>query len=182
MYNQLYAVWKRELEEPDLVELPSDFYDQIIDYAKKIKEESRMLDKRTVKANLLKKEMQNMKRMVNELVAARYRKILNKAARGEEIPRDSLTMEDSMIYGKVSPLTEIVSNFASEIIHGRTPKDSNDIKHTRVAVRLLKDVPTIVGADLKTYGPFKMEDVASLPTENVRILIKQNLAEKVEIS
>jgi len=182
MYNQLYAVWKRELEEPDLVELPSDFYNQIIDYAKKIKEESRMLDKRTVKANLLRREMQNMKRMVNELVSARYRKILNKAARGEEISRDSLTPEDSIVYDKVSPLTEMVSSFASEIMHGREPKASSEVKHTRVAIRLLKDVPAIIGADLKTYGPFKTEDVASLPHENARILIKQRLAEKVEIS
>jgi DNA replication initiation complex subunit (GINS family) len=35
---------------------------------------------------------------------------------------------------------------------------------------------------MKTYGPFKTEDVASLPVENARILVKQNLAEKVEIN
>jgi DNA replication initiation complex subunit (GINS family) len=33
---------------------------------------------------------------------------------------------------------------------------------------------------MKTYGPFKVEDVASLPIENAKVLIKQGLAEKVE--
>jgi DNA replication initiation complex subunit (GINS family) len=33
---------------------------------------------------------------------------------------------------------------------------------------------------MKTYGPFKAEDIASLPVENAKILIKQGLAERVE--
>jgi DNA replication initiation complex subunit (GINS family) len=35
---------------------------------------------------------------------------------------------------------------------------------------------------MKTYGPFKAEDVASLPVENVKILVKQGLAEKIEVN
>jgi DNA replication factor GINS len=182
MYSQLYEIWKQELEDPELVRLPPDFYAGIVEYAKKLKEESRMLDKRTVKANLLKKEMQNMKHMVRELIRARYRKILNRAARGEEVSRDVLTVEDEQIYGKISPLAEIVSNFASEILHGHEPKTMSDLKHKRITMRMLKEIPAIIGADMKTYGPFKTEDVASLPAENARILAKQNLAEKVEIN
>jgi len=33
---------------------------------------------------------------------------------------------------------------------------------------------------METYGPFKVEDVASLPVENAKILVKKGLAEKVE--
>jgi DNA replication initiation complex subunit (GINS family) len=35
---------------------------------------------------------------------------------------------------------------------------------------------------MKTYGPFLVEDVASVPVENAKILIKQGLAELVEAS
>jgi len=35
---------------------------------------------------------------------------------------------------------------------------------------------------MKTYGPFKAEDVASLPIENANVLVKQGLAEKIEVS
>jgi DNA replication factor GINS len=126
--------------------------------------------------------MQNMKRMVRELTRARYRKILSKAASGKEVSRDLLSVEDEQIYGKISPLAETVSNFASEILRGREPKTVSDLKHKRITMRMLKEIPAIIGADMKTYGPFKTEDVASLPVENARILAKQNLAEKVEIN
>jgi len=35
---------------------------------------------------------------------------------------------------------------------------------------------------MKTYGPFMVEDVASVPLENAKILVKQGLAEVVEVS
>ena len=35
---------------------------------------------------------------------------------------------------------------------------------------------------MDTYGPFKAEDIASLPVENAKILSKQGLAELVEVS
>jgi DNA replication factor GINS len=181
MYSQLYEIWKQELEDPELVKLPQDFYTGIVEYVKKLKEESRMLDKRTVKANILRKEMQNMKRMVRELLWVRYRKIVNKAAKGEDVSKEALTVEEEQIYGKVSPLAETVSNFATEILHGHEPGVIVDLRHRRVTMRLLKDVPAIVGADMKTYGPFKTEDVASLPIENAKILIKQGLAERIVV-
>jgi len=48
-----------------------------------------------------------------------------------------------------------------------------------VLVRFLQDVPPIVGVDLKTYGPFRKEDVANLPKENAEALIKQGLAKAI---
>lgn len=182
MYSQLYEVWRQELEDAELVMLPPGFYAGIVECVKKLKEESRMLDKRTVKANVLRKETNNMKRMVRELIWTRYKKIVKKAASGEEVPPEVLTAEEKQIYGKISPMTETVANFTSEILHGHEPITTYGVSHRRIMMRLLKDVPAIVGADMKTYGPFKTEDVASIPVENARILIKQNLAEKVEIN
>jgi DNA replication initiation complex subunit (GINS family) len=49
-------------------------------------------------------------------------------------------------------------------------------------LRFVKAVPAVVGVDMKTYGPFMVEDVASVPVENAKILVKQGLAEKVELS
>lgn len=181
MYSQLYETWKQELENNEMVKLPRDFYGGVIEYVKKLKEESRMLDKRTVKASILRKEMQNVRRMVWELIWLRYRKIVNKAAKGEDVSPEVLTVEEEQIYRRISQLAETVSNFATETLQGHEFRTAVDLRHKRIVVRLLKDVPAIVGADMKTYGPFKPEDVASLPVENVKILVKQNLANKVEI-
>jgi DNA replication factor GINS len=182
MYNELWEVWKRELENVDLRELPQpDFYCAIADYIRKLREESRMLDKKTVKANLLRKEIQNVKRMVRELIQARYRKIINAVAHGEQVPHDVLTVEEEEIYKRMSPCAEALLGFATDILHGQAPKVNVEQKHKRAALRFLKDVPAIIGADMKTYGPFKVEDLASLPTENAKILIKQGLAESVTV-
>jgi len=45
-----------------------------------------------------------------------------------------------------------------------------------------KDVSTIISADIKAYDLFKVEAIASLPVENAQILVRQGLAEKVEIN
>jgi hypothetical protein len=47
---------------------------------------------------------------------------------------------------------------------GFCPKQRLKLKHKRVVLRFLADVPAIIGSDMKTYGPFKAEDVASVPT------------------
>jgi len=44
-------------------------------------------------------------------------------------------------------------------------------------IRFLKDTPAIVGTDFKTYGPFKKDDIAALPSENAKIFIKVGIAE-----
>lgn len=180
MYDELYEAWKRELENVELGRLPSDFYVRIADYLRRLKEESRMLDKRAVRASLLKGEVRNVKQMTTELIQTRYRKFVGKAARGEKIPPDVLTAEEAKVYTGVSTFAEAYRSFAEKILHGQLSKVDVEQKRKRAVLRFLKDVPAIIGADMKTYGPFKVEDVASLPTENAKILVKQGLAERVE--
>lgn len=51
-----------------------------------------------------------------------------------------------------------------------------------ILVRFVQDVPQIIGVDLKTHGPFKAEDIGSLPKENAEALIKQGLAKAIPSS
>jgi len=52
-------------------------------------------------------------------------------------------------------------------------------KTKSLVVRFLKEVDQIVGADLEKYGPFKSEDVATLPYDNAQALIAKKIAMKV---
>jgi len=182
MYSDLYETWKRELESSKLERLPPDFYSRITDYVRKIGEESRMLDKRTLKASFLKKETQNVERMMRELIRMRYKKLVRMMVEGKRVPSDVLTIEEEKIYTGASSFADAFQSFAKDILHGYLPSISSEQKHKRAALRFLKDIPSIIGADMKTYGPFKAEDVASLPVENVKILVKQGLAEKIEVN
>jgi DNA replication factor GINS len=180
MYNELYKIWKDELESVELIKLPKNFYSELVEYLKKLREESRMLDKKTVKASLLKSETQNAKRMISELTRLRYKKLVRKMAKGEKIPADVLAVEEEKIYKDLPSFAEAYSNLVKNILSGHMPMTSSETKRRRVVLRFLKDVPAIVGADMETYGPFKAEDIASLPAENAKILSKQGLAERVE--
>ena len=182
MYNDLYEIWKRELESSELEKLPPDFYSRVTDYLRKLREESRMLDKKTVKARLLKSEMRNVKRMLRELIRTRYKKVIRKMARGEKVSLDVLTVEEQKIYTGASPLAEAYQSFVENLLRGNVLKMGVGREHKRAVLRFLRDVPAIIGTDIKTYGPFKVEDVASLPIENAKVLIKQGLAEKIELN
>ena len=59
--------------------------------------------------------------------------------------------------------------------------EKTEISHKRVTLRFSKNVPSVIGVDMKTYGPFAVEDIASLPIENAKILVKQGLAVLVEV-
>jgi len=59
---------------------------------------------------------------------------------------------------------------------------TSEAAHKRVVLRFLKPVPSIIGADMKTYGPFLIEDVASVPESNAKILVKQGLAKLAEFA
>ena len=45
-----------------------------------------------------------------------------------------------------------------------------------VKIRFLKDMPAIVGADMKVYGPFAKGDVVELPKVNAEVIVKQEIA------
>jgi DNA replication factor GINS len=181
LYNELYEAWKREAESVELEKLQPDFYSRVAGYVKKLKEEGRMLDKKTVKAKLLRVEMRNVKRMVRELIQTRYEKLVRKTIKGETLTSDVFTAEEEKIYGGVSLLTEAHQGFIKHILHGNLPNQDARIRHKRAVLRFLKTVPAIVGSDMKTYGPFQAEDVAALPIENAKILVKRGVAEKAEV-
>ena len=182
MYDELYAAWQRELESTALGSLPPDFYIRIADYLRRIKEESRMLDKKTVKASLLERELQNVKRMLQELVQVRYKKLIRIISDGQKAPSDLLTVEEAKMCAGFVPFTEAYQRFAKSLLQGQVSKVDVERVHKRVALRFVKAVPAVIGADMNTYGPFKVEDVASLPVENAKILVKQGFAEVVEVS
>jgi len=49
-------------------------------------------------------------------------------------------------------------------------------------VRILENTPALVGIDLKNYGPFQKEDIATLPVKNAKILIFEKFAEEIELT
>ncbi|MEM2081919.1 MAG: hypothetical protein QXP44_06110 [Candidatus Bathyarchaeia archaeon] len=182
MYDEIYAAWRREAENESLGSLPADFYARVARYLQKIKEECRMLDKKTVKAALLEHELQHAKRMVKAIVWLRYKKLLRIISKTQKVPAESLAAEETILWTSFSSFAEAYQKFAESLLRGQVSADNPPKPRKRVTLRFLKEIPAIIGADMKTYGPFLAEDIASVPAENAKILVKQGLAVQVDAS
>ena len=180
MYDELYEVLKKEKEIVEIQRLPKNFYAKIAAYIKKMKEENRMLDKKTTKAKLLGNEFRNVRIMLGELLQRRYKKFLEKALNKETVPKEGLTEEEKKLYGEVLPLPEAYKAFSKDILRGHLSNVEKGAKQTLTVLRFVQEIPALVGSDMKTYGPFAPEDIATLPPENARLLIKQGVAVEVD--
>ena len=140
--------------------------------------------------------MRNVNRIVKELLMARYRKLVRTIDETQKIPSDMLTSEEVKICEGFLPFAAAYRELIRNMMVGQTltikqagaaeltESVEEGIKHDseRVVLRFLKAIPAIIGADMKTYGPFAAEDVASVPAENAKILVKQGFAADIEVS
>ena len=84
--------------------------------------------------------------------------------------------------GRMIPITlvrrkDIELNGKSKLLEITSTKH----KTKPVTVRFVKGFDEIVGVDLEKYGPFKPEDIATIPNENAQSLISNGIALKVRI-
>jgi len=189
MYNDLYAAWRREVEDSSLGGLSSDFYAKISEYLKLLREDNKVPDKKSLKANLLDHEAKNVRQMLDELLNFRYEKLLKTITQNQKIPTELLAVEEAKICESFVSFTSSYQKFTQELTQGQASQASAQIPrpepvgvNKRLTLRFTKNIPKIMGADMKPYGPFLIEDVASLPAENARILVKQGLAVQVDVS
>ncbi len=180
MYNELWEAWAKERETLEIQALPKDFYARLASYIKKMKEESRMIDEKTVRAKLLRRESNNVKRMIKELIRMRYEKALKKTLIHETVAKEALAHGEEKLFGEVSLSTESYRTLLKSILSGRSSRVEVKEKPKTMILRFIQEIPAIVGVDMKTYGPFKPEDLASLPIKNAKILVKQGIAVEVE--
>lgn len=180
MYEELLEAWKKEKNNVELQALPRDFYANLVTYMKKMREESRMLDRKTTRARLMHREFENTKRLVKELMKLRREKILRNTIAGKILLEDSLTTEEKGLHHEFLPLAESYQGFLKNILRGQIAQVEKEEKTKKMLVRFVHEIPAIIGSDLNPYGPYKVEDMATLPPENAKILIKQGVAIEVE--
>ena len=141
--------------------------------------------------------------MLEELLWARYKKLLKTISQNHTVPSELLTVEEAkmcesfvafassyqkftnnLLQGEITQtiINQTVDQTAHQIEAKLEAKVEVEEAHKRVTLRFIKSIPAIMGADMKSYGPFLVEDVASLPAENAKVLVKQGLAVAVEVS
>ena len=185
MYQELYDAWRREKLTTDLHALPKNFFERAADYVRKLREAQRMIDNKTMRARLLKQELDSTRRLLSKITTTRFEKMFDSLlSNGKPIPTGFLTRQEEDIYQELRQASTQHSRLQKGLSEGKqidtAPSRSREMPQG-ILVRFACEIPAIIGVDLKTYGPFKPEDVATLPAENAQALIHQGAAVKVEV-
>ena len=182
-YETIRNAHRAEKEE-QLQKLPIDFFESVRNwFANK--------DKQKDTQSLL--EVENAKKLLDEIVNRRERKILLSAlrtVRGDVPPQNMTIYEKEFFDQAVKILKSFRQNIQEKFISYDTIIESKieDVKksiegvRTRLngkTIRFLIDLPNIAGIDQKSYGPFRIGDETTVPSEVANNWISKKVAEEV---
>lgn len=174
MYEKIYSAWEKEQKEENLQRLEDSFYVEAKKYLDTLvtdKNESESLLNK-----LVKKEHNNIFFMLNDLMNIRLDKILRSIRLGKELSNEKLTHEEKILYERFK--NDLLKLFGEKPIPLEV-KEIEEKSESFLLTRFLKPLPAIVGSDMKIYGPFQVEDMATLPKENAKALILKKAAKLV---
>jgi DNA replication initiation complex subunit (GINS family) len=193
-YERLRKAWEKEIDKPELQQIPDEFLHEMHRYSEELNKTP--TDPETLTGSITKKEKMFVGKMLGELTETRLRKIVTKELRGEPIDAQAMTPEEQRLHSNVRQLlqgyrqgAEIPEPEAAPPIQVpwpaaprpsvSTPREAAE--DDLVVIRFLKPLPAIMGVDMKAYGPFDPEDVASIPRQNAVNLIRRGIAKLVDI-
>ena len=165
-YETLRRIEQQERVSQKLSQLPDRFLQEALDYLKKKEEMS--------KEKGDKWEIQTAKQRFQNIMDLRERKIVNFAlsfVRSDALPEDMIPEEKELLESIAKSLKDY---------HGRIVKIMTGEKTDFKTVAVLQQLPRFVGIDMHCYGPYQQGDIATIPTENARLLVEKGAAELVE--
>lgn len=172
-YDAIQSIYRAEKRSPNSLEkIDGDFCLKVLKFLSNVEESHRG-------------EISNI---VEEILQMRKNKILRLAARtGESSPPENMIPAEKELYNEITGLLadygrkilsdeEVkpaeVKGGSSGIITGSAPVEKSKL-------RILRQMPSIIGSDIVHYGPFKEDDIIELPKETAKILIEHGIAEEL---
>ncbi|MCZ6613298.1 MAG: hypothetical protein O6762_01290 [Thaumarchaeota archaeon] len=171
---------KTEIRQGKLQKVSSDLYKQV---AERLKELESVTDGESgISNSIAEEEARILKQLTERLIELRLTKarksILMDLGDLDLTPEEKYLIEPIIAYEKRRrTLNQALHTGRSSYLEEISQLAMNKY----VTVRFKDSTDSIVGTDLKKYGPFEKEDVALIPIENARTLLKQGLLAQVWI-
>lgn len=187
-YYLLKKAWQLEKQKKELQNIPDQFLTEMKEYISTI--DDIKTNENSLKDRIIKEEKFNATIMFKEITQTRINKIVSAELNGTPMTATHLTPDEQQFHAN---FRQLLSNYMQgipfffESPQQVTPskkiweKKQQSIESDLVVLRFLKPLPAIMGIDLKAYGPFEAEDVASIPRQNALNLIRRGIAKEVEI-
>ena len=172
--KNLHVVVLHEFQTEEIQELSTDFFRNLSTFIGNLKNEEY--------DGIANKTKKHIIIIVTSLTELLINKRLEKMASNSSY--SILTDEEKFVIDSNEEMNERKDMIISGIINGKSKfLEITSTKHKTkpVTVRFVKEFDEIVGVDLEKYGPFKPEDIATIPNENAQALISNGVALKVRI-
>ena len=172
--NSFHSIVLRETESDSIQELDPNFYRNLSDFIGNLKKQEFDGIESKIKQALID--------MASDLTSLLLHVRLEKTTKPEIIDFTNLLDEEKFILDAEEQKRERTEMILSATINGKSKfleSISRNHKTKTVVLRFLKEVDEIVGVDLEKYGPFKPEDIATLPYENAQALVTKKIATKI---
>lgn len=156
-----------ELKSESLLPLPNDFYSGLAVYSQKLKRSANS-GSSDISVHLISTQSRMIESMVRTLLKLRTRKAVQQGALLQLLPEERYVCSaEQRFQRRFMTLVEAVSSGQPSFVEFAHLSESQ----RSVTVRFVKHVNELVGLDMKHYGPFEADDVASIPAESADILI-----------
>ena len=172
--NSLHHLVLRETENDTILEIDPSFYRNLSEFIGNLRKQEFDGVESKIKDTMIE--------MATELTSLLIQIRLDKITKSSDIQFGNLLDEEKFILDSHEEQSERIEMILSATINGKSKfleSLSQNHKTKKVVIRFLKEVDELVGADLEKYGPFKTEDIATIPYENAQALISKNIATKV---
>ena len=172
--NKLHHLVLRETENDLIQEINPDFYRNLSNFIGNLKKQEFDGVESKIKEAIIN--------TATELTSLLIKIRLDKISKLPIIDFRNLLDEEKFIFDAGEEQRDRTEMILSATINGKSKfleSISQNHKTKTVVIRFLQEVDEIIGADLEKYGPFKIEDIATIPYENAQALIAKNIATKI---
>lgn len=156
-----------EEESEKLLPLQAEFYSRIASYTRDLRRTIASANSE-VTNRLISRQLGLIDGMVRRFVTLRMRKAVSQSAIPQLLP------EERHVCSIEADFRLQVETFVESVSAGRLSfleTAHHDEMGRSTVVRFTKDVTEIVGLDMRRYGPFKPNDLASVPAANAEIFV-----------
>jgi len=156
-----------EARSESLLPLPSDFYSGLSAYSQKLKR-SASSGASDVSQRLIANQSRMIESMVRQLLKLRTHKAMQQNALLQLLPEERYVCSaEQKFQRRFQTMVEAVSGGQPSFVEFAHQSEAQ----RSVTVRFVKHVNELVGLDMRRYGPFEADDVASIPAASADILI-----------
>ena len=177
-YEEIFQKWIKEWNTKKIPPITDEFCIKIGDHFRQSALHQLSKELTPLERRLFEIKHKRLDFLIKDFFTIRMRKIVKRIVERADIDITNLPKIEERL---CSNLKDAINTYLRLVfLENQAIKDDEKDSGKKI-IRILEQLDSFVGTDLKVYGPFVPEDICALPNENAKALIDRNVAVGVEI-